>query len=291
MTRIDAAAWPSVQFQAGCTLDYWIRDPAALVFNIEAARFDRQVIRNEALTFTPPLPTERFIMPESGNRYVRVHAAPGALRVEYSAEVTLHPAICDPAEVQEVPPDRLPLHVLTHIHPSRYCQSDRLSLFAQRTFGWRAPGHHRVGAICNWICANVDYRTGSTDALTSAADTLLERQGVCRDFAHLAIALCRALGIPARYVSAYAWRLSPPDFHAVFEAWLQGPDGGAWYLFDPTRKSAVDGLVRIGVGRDAGEVAFCNIFGNAYGDPPSVWIAGPPAPEVVTTMAVTTDRC
>ena len=108
---------------------------------------------------------------------------------------------------------------------------------------------------------------------------------MCRDFAHLAIALCRALSIPARYVSAYAWRLHPPDFHAVFEAWLEGPRGGAWYLFDPTRKSAVDGVVRIGVGRDAGEVAFCSIFGVVDGEVPRVWIGGPEGVGEVTTAA------
>ena len=263
-------------------------DPTVFVFNFEAARIDRQSVRNEALTFTPALDAEAITIPESGNRLLRVHAPAGALRVQYTFDVTLNPAIYDAAAVQEVPAGRLPLPVLTHLNPSRYCQSDRLALFAQRTFGGLAPGHQRVGAVCNWICSHVDYRSGTTDAMTSAADTLLERQGVCRDFAHLAIALCRALGIPTRYVSAYAWQLYPPDYHAVFEAWLEGPDGGAWFLFDPTRKSATDGLVRIGIGRDAGEVAFCSIFGNATSEPPQVWISGPLVTGPVTSMAVST---
>ena len=106
--------------------------------------------------------------------------------------------------------------------------------------------------MCDWICENVDYVLGSTDESTSAADILVERRGVCRDFAHLGIALVRALGVPARYVATYAWRLDPQDFHAVFEAYLEGPDGGAWCVFDATRKSAADGIVRIGVGRDGG---------------------------------------
>ncbi len=245
-------------------------------------------MRTEALHFTPTLDTERFTMPESGNRCLRVHAPPGPLRVEYRADIALDPMRCAPDRVHEVPPDRLPLQVLTYLNPSRYCQSDRLALFAERTFGGMAPGHSRVGTICNWICDHVDYRSGTTDAMTSAADTLLERQGVCRDFAHLAIALCRALGVPARYVGAYAWRLDPADFHAVFEAWLHGPDGGAWYVFDPTRKSATDGIIRIGVGRDAGEVAFCSIFGSASSEPPRVWVDGPPATGPVTDQAVST---
>lgn len=275
-----------IEFQLGCTLEYQIPRPTAFVFNVEAAALDRQVIRSEQLAITPDLPTERFTVPENGNRLLRVVAPPGALRVEYSAAVALHPRLEDPAGVGEVPQEALPLPVLVHLNPSRYCQSDRLSLFAQRTFGGLAPGHARVGAICNWIFDQVDYRSGSSDDMTSAADTLLERRGVCRDFAHLAIALCRALGIPARYVSAYAWRLDPPDFHAVFEAYLAGPHGGAWYLFDATRKAPADGLVRIGAGRDAGEVAFCNIFGDAGSVPPRVWVSGPDSGAPLTTQAV-----
>lgn len=278
----------AIDFQVGCTLQYDVKNPTAFVFNFEAARFGRQVVRSETLNFTPTLDVERFTIPESSNRIVRAHAMPGPFRVEYRAEVTLNPVLCDTDQVREVPASRLPFQVLTHLNPSRYCQSDRLALFAQRTFGGMAPGHQRIGAICNWICDHVDYRSGTTDAMTSAADTLLERQGVCRDFAHLAVALCRALGVPARYVSAYAWRLEPPDFHAVFEAWLQGLDGGAWYLFDATRKSAIDGLVRIGVGRDAGEVAFCSIFGASESEAPRVMITGPTSTGPTTSQAVST---
>lgn len=278
----------AIEFQLGCTLQYDVKGPTAFIFNVEAARFDRQVVRNETLDITPTLDVERITLPESGNRVLRVCAQPGPLRLEYRAEVTLDPVLCETAEVGEVAASRLPLQVLTHLNPSRYCQSDRLALFAQRSFGGMAPGHQRVGMICNWICDHVDYRSGTTDAMTSAADTLIERQGVCRDFAHLAIALCRALGIPARYVSAYAWRLEPPDFHAVFEAWLEGLEGGAWYLFDATRKSAIDGLVRIGIGRDAGEVAFCSIFGASGSEAPRVSVAGPPSTGPTTSQAVST---
>ena len=92
-----------------------------------------------------------------------------------------------------------------------------------------------------------------------ASETLIQRSGVCRDFAHLGIAFCRAIGVPARYVTCYAHGLVPGDFHAVFEAWLDG----RWWLFDPTRQADLDGLVRIGVGRDAAEVAFSTLFGSA----------------------------
>jgi transglutaminase-like putative cysteine protease len=158
--------------------------------------------------------------------------------------------------------------------------------FAHSTFGNLRAGYHRVNGICNWIREYVEYQSGVSDSLTSAFDTVTERAGVCRDFAHLAIALCRALGIPARYVSAYAWRLAPPDFHAVIEAYLQGPSGIGWYLFDPTRMSAPDGLVRIGTGRDAADVAFCSPYGEVGFEKPEVWILGGSKEAEVTTSAV-----
>jgi transglutaminase-like putative cysteine protease len=182
----------------------------------------------------------------------------------------------------------LALEVLPYLNASRYCQSDRLNRFANRQFGNEPAGHQRVTAICNWIRDHVDYQAGTSDALTSAYDTFGDRTGVCRNFAHLAIAVCRAVGIPARYISAYAWQLSPPDFHAVFEAYLGGPDGGAWFLFDPTRMAVLDGLVRIGAGRDAADVAFCSIYGNATTEAPSVWIKGPEPQVERTTQAVST---
>ncbi|MDO9712425.1 transglutaminase-like domain-containing protein [Paracraurococcus lichenis] len=279
-----------MRYRVGCDLDYEVKaDDTPFVFNIEAQRRPGQAVARESLRFSQDLPLDRFEMPESGNRYVRLCADKGKLTVRYEAEVTLDPARFDPALVREVPAGRLPLEALTHLYPSRYVEADLLRPYAQREFGHLPRGHQRVTAICNWLHDNLDYTPGSSDEQTSARDTLLQRQGVCRDFAHLAIAFCRALGIPARFVSAYAWRLSPPDFHAVMEAWLEGPEGGAWFLFDPTRKSAADGLVRIGIGRDAAEVAFCSPFGEVGYGKPAVRIEAldRPAREALTTEAVT----
>ncbi|MFO1153496.1 MAG: transglutaminase family protein [Rhodospirillales bacterium] len=280
-----------MKFSVGCSLAYRLAVPTPFVFNIEVANFGAQTIGKEQLEVMPAQPVERWIMPESGNRYFRIHAEPGTLRVRYTAAVDLSPAINDPETIDEVPAGALPFEVLTHLYPSRYCQSDKLKRFATRTFGDLPPGYQRVNGICNWICDNVDYVLGSSDELTSAFDTVTERAGVCRDFAHLGVALCRALGIPARYVSAYAWRLDPPDFHAVFEAFLAGSNGTGWYLFDPTRMSAPDGLVRIGVGRDAAEVAFCSPYGDVESEPPEVWITTDErdATEDLTTHAVRTE--
>jgi transglutaminase-like putative cysteine protease len=276
-----------MNFSVGCSLVYRVKSLTPFVFNVEAGRFRAQTVRKERLKVTPGTPIERWTMPESGNRYLRVHAEPGEIQLRYEAEVELLPQLDDPDAVTEVAAGQLPFEVLTHLYPSRYCQSDKLERFARRTFGDLPPGYQRVNSVCNWIRDNVDYALGSSDALTSAFDTVTQRVGVCRDFAHLGIALCRALGIPARYVSAYAWRLQPPDFHAVFEAFLNGPSGVGWYLFDPTRMSAPDGVVRIGIGRDAAEVAFCTPFKEVQFEKPEVWIMGNDDPtEPITTSAV-----
>ena len=275
-----------MDFSVKATLGYRVKQDVPFVFNVQAQQFTGQTIVRESLRIDPQLPAESWTMPESGNRYFRLIAPAGGFKVLYEATVTLDHPTEDPALVQEIPPGDLPLSVLTHIYPSRYCQSDRLERFAKRTFGELPPGYQRVAAICNWIHDNVDYVSGASDALTSAYDIISQRAGVCRDFAHLGIALTRALGIPARYVSAYAWRLEPPDFHAVFEAFLRGPAGLGWYMFDPTRMAAPEGVVRIGIGRDAAEVAFCTQFGEMEFDKPEVSINGPADAPPSTTNAV-----
>ncbi len=276
-----------MDYKVGCSLSYRVTTPTPFVFNIEAARTGGQSVTSETLDLSPGVAVERWTMPESGNRYLRVMVEPGPFKLDYTAEVAIHPVLEAPDSVTEILASDLPLSVLPHLWPSRYCQSDQLNRLAQRSFGGETPGYARVNAVCNWIHDNVDYMGGISDAMTSAFDTATQRAGVCRDFAHLAIALCRSLGIPTRYVSAYAHRLQPPDFHAVIEAFLQGPQGPGWYLFDPTRKSAPDGIVRIGIGRDAAEVAFASPFGDIEYDKPEVWIEAQGSTDPgVTTQAV-----
>lgn len=278
-----------MRYNLGCRLSYRTQAEEPLVFNIEVQRFGHQYVEYEDLRITPYLPVERWTMPESGNRYFRVNAAPGPLLVEYIATVHWQPELHDPQGIREVPLARMPLWLFPHLYPSRYCQSDRLERFARGTFGDLAPGYDRINGICNWIHDYVAYEGGVSDAMTSAFDTVTQRAGVCRDFSHLAIAICRSLGVPARYVSAYAFRLAPPDFHAVFEAYLEGPNGGGWYLFDATRLADPAGLIRIGAGRDASDVAFCSPYGPIEYDKPEVWIdaldqAGPSTTQAVFTQ-------
>jgi transglutaminase-like putative cysteine protease len=275
-----------MRYKVHARLGYQPEAEAVFVFNVEARQGGDQTILEETLSFEPPMDTERWTMPESGNRYLRVVAPPGRFVLDYQARVDLNPILHDPHSVHEMSVAALPLSVFPHLYPSRYCQADRLERFARSTFGNLEPGYARVNGICNWIRDYVSYEGGVSDAMTSAFDTVTQRAGVCRDFAHLAIALCRTLGIPARYVSAYAFRLDPPDFHAVFEAWLEGPSGGGWYVFDPTRLADPVGLVRIGIGRDAAEVAFCSPYGATGYDKPEVFISAEGEMPAATTQAV-----
>ncbi|WP_158802854.1 MULTISPECIES: transglutaminase family protein [unclassified Acidisoma] len=275
-----------MRFRLGCRLGYRTTNETTFIFNVEAQQSAGQVIEEERLEIAPTLRQEQWQMPETGNRYLRVTASPGELIVKYEAVVSLTPSLEDPNAVTELNPSNLPLNVFPYLNPSRYCQSDKLDRFARSTFGALQPGYTRVNGICNWIYDYVSYEGGVSDAMTSAFDTVTQRAGVCRDFAHLGIALCRTMNIPARYVSAYAFRLNPPDFHAVFEAFLQGPNGPGWYLFDPTRMSDPAGLVRIGVGRDAADVAFGSAFGAVSYDIPQVHIEADGEQSPATTQAI-----
>ncbi|UUZ78191.1 transglutaminase family protein [Polaromonas sp. P1(28)-13] len=151
----------------------------------------------------------------------------------------------------------VPDEVLRYLMPSRYCESDTLSRAAQQLFGQLPPGLGRVHAIESWIHDSIAYLPGFSSSTTTGQNVFVQRAGVCRDFAHLGITLCRALNIPARLVVGYVHFDEPPqDFHALFEAWLDD----RWVLFDPTRMAPIDRLVRVGTGRDAKDVAFATIF-------------------------------
>jgi transglutaminase-like putative cysteine protease len=196
---------------------------------------------------------------DCGVRGVRLNASPGNLKISYSANVQLSPNVNQAGQLREVKHKVLPTNVLVYLNPSRYCESDRLGRLAWKEFGQLNSGYFRVQAICDWVNQRIDYVVGSTDASSSACDVLIQRAGVCRDFAHVCIALCRALGIPARYVSGYAADLQPSDFHGFFEVYLNE----SWYLFDATRMAPVSGFVRVGMGRDAADTSFANIVGQA----------------------------
>jgi transglutaminase-like putative cysteine protease len=262
---LPASAAPAPEprhFEIDCRLDYQLSGPCDFVFQVHALDGIDQSVLRETLQLSPRLQPHVYADPTVGHRFMRLHAEAGPLSLRYRARVERRPRPVDP-RAPEVPISALPDEVLHNLMPTRYCESDLLGPAAFKLFGGLPPGHARVQAIADWVHDNIEYRIGSTQPTTTARDVFVQRAGVCRDFAHLAITFCRALNIPARLVVGYAiFDDPPPDFHAVFEAFI----GGRWVMFDPTRMSPVENLVRIAVGRDAKDVAFATIFGPATMD-------------------------
>jgi transglutaminase-like putative cysteine protease len=240
-------------------LEYDVQQKTLFIFNLGVPTTSDQIVRAEEIILTPNVRMDEFSDAEGMNRFFRFTAPPGPFSIRYMATVDLARPRVD-VDAGETPLARLPGSAFSYLLASKYCEADRLFAFACAQFGQVASGYRRVQAICQWIRDNIRYEIGTSSPLTTAQDVLANRAGVCRDFAHLAIALCRALNIPARFVTGYArYSDPPPDFHAVFEAYLDGQ----WYLFDPTELSPLDEIVRIGTASDASGVAFATFFGTA----------------------------
>jgi transglutaminase-like putative cysteine protease len=276
--RTDDAPTANVRLQIDCGLAYQLEGDCEFVFLIHVALDRGQSLVEETLHIEPPLPYRSYTDEHSGNRFMRLSAGAGALAVNYHAVID---RLIDPVDLnaQEVAMRDMPDDVLRFVLPTRYCESDLLGQVAQQMFGAMPGGHSRVRAICDWVHDHVSYRIGSSNATTTARDVFLQRAGVCRDYAHLAATFCRALNIPARLVSAYAhFDEPPPDFHAIFEAYL----GGRWVLFDPSGMAPVHEVARLATGRDAKDVAFATIFGQArmVSIKPELVVLPPPAVHV-----------
>lgn len=247
-----------MQFHVSCRIEYDVAFPSTLILNIHPQRNSAQTIVEERLTVEPRVKVEEFAIDGTDNRFIRLETGKRKqLIVTYQATVDCNYRFHDAGAIDPMSIAEMDRSAIPYLFPSRYCQSDRLSRLAWDQFGSIANPYEKVAAITDWIFKNVEYVRGSTNSETSAYDTVTQRTGVCRDFAHLGIAFCRALNIPARYFSGYAYQLQPPDFHACFEAYV----GGRWLIFDPTRLAHVNGLVRIGNGRDAADAAVASIFG------------------------------
>ena len=249
---------------------------ADFVFNIHAAKTRCQTIAAESLVISQLVPSQIHTDPSTGNRYLRLRALPGQLKLSYMATVDITHHVADPAQLAEVPVHLLPPDVMGYLYPSRYCQSDRLVKFAINEFGTLWRGHSRVEAIQAWVRRHVTFTSNASSSDTSAVDTLIEQVGICRDFAHVMIALCRALSIPARFTTATDYGadpvLGPPDFHAYVEVYL----GDRWYIFDPSGVAIPMGFVRFGTGRDAADSAFATLFGGVRGAAPVIHIEAVP---------------
>ena len=231
------------------------------IFNLHAAQTAQQSVVNEQLDISPALTPVLYTDPNTQTRFIRVQAAPGPFSIRYEATVDISHYAEAPHNLMEVPISQLPSEVLPYIYPSRYCQSDRLGRLATWEFAHFQPGYTRVRAIQDWLRRRTTFLPGSSNSNTSATDTLISQTGVCRDFAHLMIALCRAMNIPARFVTGIDYgadpKLGPTDFHAYVEVYLSH----RWYVFDASGISPPMGLIRLGTGHDAADTSFATVFG------------------------------
>lgn len=222
-------------------LELDIRGTTNMVFGITTAQGAH--VTSESLSFVldgVEQPSTE-LTDRHGTRLHQFVSAPGRMVVDYAAEVA---GRADPAPVVE-------LDLVTYLRPSRYCESDSLTPTARSEFHGLA-GHDLLAAVTLWVGERLRYVPGSSLGTDGAEQTLLARRGVCRDYAHLVIALLRALDVPARMVAVYAPGLSPMDFHAVAEAYVDG----AWWVVDATRLAPRNSMLRISTGRDAADTAF-----------------------------------
>lgn len=250
-----------MKFNVSADLTYQVYQPSTIILNIHALRSPQQTVLEETFTIEPYVKAEELFSVSGENRYIRLEITePGKYDINYRATVDNAVKFTDYTDKEETPVAQLDNAILPYLYPSRYCQSDRIYRMAHNMFGWYNNPFEKVSAVMDWINLNIMYLSGSTTSQTSAVDTMIEQSGVCRDFAHLGIAFCRALTIPARYFTGYAYQLKPADFHACFEAYI----GGEWILFDATRLAPLNGLVKIATGRDAADTAVASIFGNAW---------------------------
>ena len=262
-----------VRLELFTELGYEVAAPGAdFIFNIQAARTARQNVVTESLVLNQPLQSNEYTDPATLSRFLRLRAQPGWFLLRYTAVVELTHFEALPEQLPELSSLAVPGEVLPYLYPSRYCQSDRLLTFASQEFGHLPLGYSRARAICDWVQNYVAFQGNTSNSNTSALDTLVDRVGVCRDFAHLMIALCRAANLPARMASGMDYgadpALGPPDFHAYVEVFL----GDRWYIFDPSGTAIPMGFVRFATGRDAADIAFATIYGNVVAHQPVISI-------------------
>lgn len=245
-----------MQLQASCSFTMHTDTPAPSIFMLRPRSGSAQLISSETFITHPHVPVTEYI-DAYGNLCQRLTIPPGGfllesrVTAECPAQIDVHPY------AGYTPVEQLPDYALQFLLPSRYCESDKMNSLATEITRGVSPGYPQVEAIRSWVHRHFNYQYGVTNSSTSAWDVVETRTGVCRDYSHMAIALCRNLDIPARMVVGYLYHLIPMDLHAWFEAFV----GGRWYTFDATQPTAVGGRIIMAYGRDAADVAFASHFG------------------------------
>lgn len=245
-----------MRIHAECKMMVKATEDCPVVAMMRPRSGEAQWMVSEIYELRPWVPTTEYV-DQYGNLCQRLTIPAGEMRLEVSTvmETENDIAVAPDADVTPIP--SLPSDVLLYLLPSRYCPSDKMEARAKEIAHGAIPGYPQVEAIRAWIHRNVEYKYGVSDGSTDALDTLEAGSGVCRDFAHIGAALCRALRIPARMVVGYLHQLDPMDMHAWFEAYV----GGRWYTFDATQAEARGGRIVVAYGRDAADVAFLSNYG------------------------------
>ncbi len=241
-----------------CDFEFDITEPTPFILMLRPRSGAQQWISREEYKLTPSIPAFEFT-DTYGNLCQRLVAPRGRFAIHTEAEVMITDTIHKAPGAPFVEVQWLPNEVLSFLLPSRYCESESFSRMAIEITAGKLLGYDQVAAIEDWLRKTIRYLPGSSDDPISAIEVNKKQSGVCRDLAHLGIALCRALSIPARLVVGYNYGLVPMDMHAWFEAFV----GDRWYVFDATQKEVTAGYVALGFGRDAVDVAVYNQFGPA----------------------------
>ena len=255
----------NITVRVGCSLAYETTVPTPVLFVLKPRLEGRVLVMQEKLSFGIGLPSNEF-QDSHGNITYRSLFMPGRNEIRHDALVAVS-SLPDSREVlypiQSI--GLIPFDLLRYTLPSRYCDSDKLMNFAWSQFGSITHGLPRVQAICDWVHHNIEYRYLSGRADLSASEVIDRRYGVCRDFAHVAIALCRTFNLPARYVTGHLPDIgfvdpgTPMDFHAYIEVYL----GQEWFTFDPRFNVPRMGRIKVAHGADAVDGAFATIYGEA----------------------------
>lgn len=258
---------PYMRLSAGCHLSYAAIAPTPVILMLRPRSGWGQWVVKEEYVLTPSIPVVEYT-DIYGNLCQRLVVPEGELEVNTTVEVEAPDQIDASPGAPFMPVQDLPDSVLQFLLPSRYCQADRLGDLAIEVVADAKPGYDQVEAIRRWIQESIRYEYGTSNPSTSAVETAENKAGVCRDFAHLGIALCRSLSIPARMVVGYLYQLDPMDLHAWFEAYI----GDHWYTFDATQSERRGNRIAIAYGRDAADVALATQFGSLDLKEMTVWV-------------------
>ncbi|WIM89303.1 transglutaminase family protein [Candidatus Mycobacterium wuenschmannii] len=229
--------------EVGAQIDVQVTAATTLEFQVAVARLPGLDVRESlSITFNGKQLQPREIIGPHDTRIHSIEVGEGSVSLSYQATVS---GEAEPAPVRDI-------DVITYLRPSRYAEADKFFGFAATEFGQYTDSATLLEKVAAWVGSRLQYVPGSSDPIDGAADTLLAGAGVCRDYAHLVVALLRAVNVPARLVAVYAPGCDPMDFHAVAEALIEGE----WRVVDATCLAPRQSMVRIATGRDAADTAF-----------------------------------